>query len=79
MATLSLDLRVRILASYDECRSTREEATKRYRVSLGMVEKLLQQRRTRGDIRPQWFRCGRKPKIARAEQKKMRAPPGRQP
>ena len=50
MRTLSLDLRERILASYDLEEGTRVEVGDRYRVSLGMVKKLLQQRqRDRGD------------------------------
>ena len=48
MRTLSLDLRERILASYDHEDGTREEIAMRYRVSLGMVKKLLQQRRRTG-------------------------------
>lgn len=63
MATLSVDLRERILASYDNGEGTRDEVARRFRVSLGMVKKLLQQRRQRGDIRPQHHRSGRKPKI----------------
>jgi transposase len=63
MKTLSLDLRERILVSYDAHEGTRAEVAVRFRVSLGMVKKLLQQRRHTGDIRPQHHRAGRKPKI----------------
>ena len=42
MRTLSLDLRERILASYDNEEGSRQEIADRYRVSLGMVKKLLQ-------------------------------------
>jgi len=63
MKTLSLDLRERILVSYDAHEGTRAEVAVRFRVSLGMVKKLLQQRRHTGDIRPQHHRVGRKPKI----------------
>ena len=49
MRTLSLDLRERILASYDNADGTRDQVATRYRVSLGMVKKLLQQRRRTGD------------------------------
>ncbi len=45
MATLSLDLRERILSAYDKGRGTREEIAERFSVSLGMVKKLLQQRK----------------------------------
>ena len=50
MRTLSLDLRERILSSYDKEEGTREEIAHRYRVSLGMVKELLQQRRHTGEI-----------------------------
>jgi hypothetical protein len=52
MRTISLDLRERILASYDQKEGNREEIAGRFRVSLGMVKKLLQQRRRTGDIAP---------------------------
>src|SRR5678815_1753545 len=70
--TLSLDLRERILASYDKKEGTRLEIAHRYRVSLGMVKKLLQQRRRTGDIGPGHHRSGRKPLILADHQKKMR-------
>jgi hypothetical protein len=53
MKTLSLDLRERILASYDNLEGTRQEIADRYRVYLGMVKKLLQQRRRTGQIASQ--------------------------
>ena len=61
MRTISLDLRERILASYDQKEGTREEIAQRFRVSLGMVKKLLQRRRQGGDIGPRYHRCGLKP------------------
>lgn len=64
MRTFSLDLRERILAAYDNQEGTRQDIAQRYRVSLGMVKKLLQQRRRLGDLRPQHHRSGRKPKLA---------------
>jgi hypothetical protein len=39
MKTLSLDLRERILASYDDLEGTRQEIADRYRFSLGMVKR----------------------------------------
>jgi transposase len=72
MKTLSVDLRERILASYDAREGTREETANRYRVSLGMVKKLLQQRRKTGDIRPRHHYSGRKPKILDAHRRRMR-------
>ncbi len=72
MRTLSLDLRERILASYDHQEGTREQIGTRYRVSLGMVKKLLQQRRHTGDIRPRHRYSGRKPKILCSHRQQMR-------
>lgn len=63
MKTLSVDLRERILASYDAEEGTRQDVADRYRVSLGMVKKLLQQRRRTGDIGPRHGYSGRKPMI----------------
>jgi len=63
MRTTSLDLRERILAAYDNDEGTRPEIAHRFRVSLGMVKKLLQQRRHTGDITPRHRFSGRKPTI----------------
>jgi transposase len=70
--TLSLDLRERILAAYDKTEGTREEVAERFRVSLGMVKKLLQQRRRIGDVRAQHHRSGRKPRIVASHQHQLR-------
>ena len=79
MRTLSLDLRERILASYDQEEGTRDEIAHRYRVSLGMVKKLLQQRRRTGDIAPRHHRSGRKPLILVSHQSQMRTLLARKP
>lgn len=79
MRTLSLDLRERILTSYDRKEGTREEVAARFRVSLAMVKKLLQQRRRTGDIRPRHRYSGRKPRILSSHQGQMRALLGRKP
>jgi transposase len=73
MRTLSVDLRERILCSYDNDEGTRAEIAHRFRVSLGMVKKLLQQRRHTGDIAPRYRFCGRKPMIVGTHQNQMRA------
>ena len=73
MATISLDLRTRIVVTYDEGGHTREDVARRYRVSLGMVKKLLAQRRVIGDIAPLHHRSGRKPQIVGAHRRRMRA------
>jgi transposase len=72
MRTLSLDLRERILTSYDQEECSREEIALRYQVSLGMVKKLLQQRRHTGDISPRHRYSGRKPKILGSHRQQMR-------
>ncbi len=71
MATLSLDLRERILSSYDAKEGTREDIAIRYRVSLGMVKKLLSQRKKIGDISPQHHLAGRKPIINEAHRRTL--------
>jgi transposase len=50
MRTISLDLRERILTAYDGDDGTREEVGRRFRVSTGMVKKLLLQRRRKGEM-----------------------------
>jgi transposase len=79
MRTLSLDLRERILASYDKKEGTRAEIANRYGVSLGMVKKLLQQRRRTGDIAPRHCYSGRKPRILSSHHQQMRTLLARKP
>jgi len=73
MKELSLDLRERILATYDKENATREQVAKRFRVSLGMVKKLIQQRRNTGDIGSRRHFCGRKPRILESHRSQMRS------
>jgi transposase len=77
--TTSLDLRERILAAYDEGEGTREDVARRFRVSLGMVKKLLQQRRHTGSIAPRHHLAGRKPRIVQVHQRQMRTLLGQKP
>jgi len=63
MATLSVDLRERIVSAYDKGEGTRDEIARRFRVSLGMVKKLLQQRSKTGCIKPRHHLAGRKKRI----------------
>lgn len=63
MRTISLDLRQRILAAYDKGHDSRQQVARRFDVSLGLVKKLLQQRRRTGDIAPRHRFSGRKPTI----------------
>ena len=71
-ATISLDLRQRIVSSYDADEGTREDLAKRYRVSLGLVAKLLHQRRHTGDLRPRHRFSGRKPKLLGTHRRQLR-------
>jgi len=77
--TISLDLRERILAAYDQEEGTREEVARRFRVSLGLVKKLLQQRRHTGDLRPRHRFCGRKPLLGQSHQQRLRELVARKP
>ena len=72
MKTISLDLRERILATYDAQDDTREAVARRFRVSLGFVKKLLQQRRRIGDVRAQHHRSGCKPRIVASHRQQLR-------
>ncbi len=73
MRTTSLDLRERILAAYDNDEGTREEIARRFRVSLALVKKLLQQRRHTNDIAPRHRFSGRKPMIVATHRSQLRA------
>ena len=79
MRTISLDLRERILASYDQKEGTREEIAHRFKVSLGMVKKLLQRRRQGEDIGPRYHRCGLKPGKVAAQAQTFRQLLSRKP
>ncbi len=73
MKTLSLDLRERILTAYDQKQGTREEIGSRFRVSVGMVKKLLQQRRKTGQIGSRHHRSGRKALIKPQHRQELKA------
>ena len=61
MKTISIGLRERIVEAYDAKEGTRQEIADRFKVSLAMVKKLLEQRKRLGTLEPQNYRCGRKP------------------
>lgn len=79
MATISMDLRQRILKAYDRGDVTREQVAGRFEVSLGMVKKLIQQRRHTGDIAPRHHRSGRKPVILDSHRREIRVILAKQP
>jgi transposase len=70
--TLSMDLRERILACCDEAKLTRGQTAERYRVSLGMVKKLLSQRKRTGDLAPRHRFSGRKALFTDAHRRHLR-------
>lgn len=71
MKTLSLDIRKRILDCYDMRKYTRDEIARRFCVSLGMVKKLVRQRKTTGEIGDLYHRAGRKPTITESHRREM--------
>ena len=79
MKTTPLNLRTRIIAACDAGKSTRAQVARRYRVSLGMVKKLLAQRQATGDIAAQHHRSGSKPKILETHRARMRELLARKP
>lgn len=72
MATLSVDLRERILKAYDQGKGTREEVAERFSVSLGMVKKLLLQRSRTGCIKPRHRFSGSKKRILASHRMALR-------
>lgn len=79
MKTMSMDLRERIVAAYDAGTETRQSVANRFRVSLGIVKKLLQQRKRTGDLRPRHRFSGRKPMIVETHRRQMRQLLSRRP
>lgn len=73
MTTLSHDLRERIVAAFDRKEGTRLQIAERYNISLGMVKKLLQQRRRTGDIAPRHCYSGAKPKITPKHERQLKS------
>ncbi len=71
--TLSMDLRQRIVKAYDRGDVSRQQVAERFAVSLGMVKKLIQQRRHGGDIAPRHHRAGRKPGVVARAARQLRA------
>jgi len=72
MRALSLDLRERIVAACDRGDQTQQQVADRFQVSLGMVKKLLKQRRRIGDLCAQYHRCKGKTKILPEHQQLMK-------
>lgn len=69
MSALSTDLRQRILDAYAEGNLTRQQVADRFMVSLGLVKKLIQQKRHLDSIENLYHRVGRK-RLIRGELEK---------
>ena len=66
MKAIPFDTRHRILACYDTGKHTRQTVADLFGVSLGLVKKLLQQRKTLGHAKMLYDRVGRKPTMTQA-------------
>lgn len=74
-----MDLRRRIVETYDEGKWTQEKVAKHFRVSLGMVKKLLQQRRRTGQIEARHRFSGRKARLLSERGQELKALVEKQP
>lgn len=63
----------RIVAAHDGEEGTREEVAQRFKVSLGMVRKLLAQRSRTGDLRARYRYCERKAKLQPEQGARLKA------
>lgn len=72
MKTTSVKLRRQILVAYDNREGTRAQVAMRFGVSLGMVKKLLQQRRRTADLAPRHRYSGRKPLLTAEHHRELR-------
>ena len=79
MHAFSTDLRERIVAAYDQGGSTQPQVAARFGVSLGLVKKLLSQRRRVGHVTPLGHRGGHPPKIRKTHLRRLRALVRKQP
>jgi transposase len=75
----SLDLRERIVAAYEGREGTRADVAKRFKVSVGMVKKLMAQSNRTGDLRPRYRYCGRKARLEPEHGERMRKLVGQEP
>jgi transposase len=73
MAAYSLDLRERIVATYDAGGASRAAVAARFAVSLGRVKKLLSQRRRAGHLAPLAHGGGQKALLGAEEHQRLRA------
>ncbi|MCL2308395.1 MAG: hypothetical protein FWC38_09310 [Proteobacteria bacterium] len=71
MASLSQDLRERIIRAWEEGRHNKLEIAHRFDVSESFVKKLIAQKKRLGHVRSLHHRVGRKPKINADEQEQL--------
>jgi transposase len=67
MASLSQDLREKIIQVWEAGEQTRAEIARRFIVSEGMVKKLIAQKKRLGHVRALYERVGRKAKLGELE------------
>ncbi len=67
------------MAACDERDATQGQIAQRFRVSLGMVKKLVAQRRRTGRLEAGYARCGRKPRLTKTHQRQLRTLLAKQP
>ena len=79
MKTISIGMRERILAVYDRGESTREMVAARFEVSLGLIKKLLSQRKRTGSIEVLYHRAGRKAKLEPGHGQRLKDEVARKP
>jgi len=72
MKPLSLDLRERIVAAYEDSQTSMAVIGRQFSVSGKVVGKLVRQKRTLGTLAPQLHRCGRKPVVCGAKEVELR-------
>ena len=73
MKTISLDLRTRIMAAFDQNTMTRQQIADRFAVSLGFVKKLICQRNRIGSIENLHHRAGRKRIVSPEQEDSIRS------
>jgi transposase len=78
-ASLSMDLRERIVSAYETGNVSYGDVAERFSVAASTVGNLVRQSRTEGSLKPRYDRCGRKRsitgKIEQALEKHLRERP----
>ena len=72
MAPYPLDLRERVAAAVDYRECSQRDITRRFRVSLSFIVRLLQRRRKAGTLTPKPHGGGPRPALSRRDQQRLR-------